>query len=92
MWLYYLNVGLTYLTVGFAAAVFFYFVLKKPILGNFWGALVVGLVGSFLGGLIDYLFNNIIKLLADFNSVNIFSAVTVSMLMIWVLSRVSSPR
>jgi hypothetical protein len=51
MWFFYFNVGLTYLTIGVAAAVFFYFVLKKPVLGKFWGALIVGLIGSFLGGL-----------------------------------------
>ena len=50
-WLY-LNVGLTYLTIGFASAIFIYYVMKRPVLGKFWGALVVGLVGSFLGGVI----------------------------------------
>ena len=54
---------------GIASAVFFFFVVKKPVLGRFWGALIVGLVGSFLGGLIDQLFANVIKFLSDFNSV-----------------------
>ncbi len=63
MWFFYFNVGLTYLTIGVAAAVFFYFVLKKPVLGKFWGAIIVGLIGSFLGGLVDQLFGGVIKYL-----------------------------
>ena len=90
MWLYYLNVGLTYFTIAFAAAVFYYFVLRKPALGKFWGALVVAIIGSFLGGLADYLFRDVIALLSDFNSVNIFSALAVSLLFVWILTKVSS--
>ena len=92
MWFFYFNVGLTYLTIGIAAAVFFYFVLKKPVLGRFWGALIVGLVGSFLGGLIDQLFSRTIQYLSDVNSVNVFAALATSLLMIWLLSKASYPR
>ena len=76
MWFFYFNVGLTYLTIGVAAAVFFYFVLKKPVLGKFWGAIIVGLIGSFLGGLVDQLFGGVIKYLSEFNNgtVNVFAA------------------
>ncbi len=49
---FYLNVALTYITIGFAAAILIYYVLKRPILGRFWGALIIGLIGSFLGGVI----------------------------------------
>ena len=59
MWFYYFRVGLTYVTIGVAAAVFFFFVVKKPVLGKLWGALIVGLVGSFLGGLMDQLFSRV---------------------------------
>ncbi len=92
MWFYYFNVGLTYVTIGIASAVFFFFVVKKPVLGRFWGAIIVGLIGSFLGGLIDQLFSNLIKFLSDFNSVNVFSALATSLLMIWLLSKASYPR
>lgn len=92
MWFFYFNVGLTYVTIGAACAVFFFFVLKKPILGRFWGAIIVGLIGSFLGGLIDQLFRGVIKYLADFNSVNVFAALGTSLLMIWLLSKASYPR
>jgi uncharacterized membrane protein YeaQ/YmgE (transglycosylase-associated protein family) len=92
MFFFYLNVGLTYLTIGFACAIFFSFVLKKPLLGRFWGALVVGLIGSFLGGLIDQVFAEEIKFLTDFNSVNVIAAFISAMVMIWILSKVSSPK
>jgi hypothetical protein len=92
MWFFYFNVGLTYVTIGVAAAVFYFFILKKPMLGKFWGALVVGLIGSFVGGLIDQLFQNVIKYLADFNSVNVFAALATALFMIWLLSKASYPR
>ncbi len=92
MWFFYFNVGLTYVTIGVAAAVFYFFILRKPMLGKFWGALVVGLIGSFVGGLVDQLFQNVIKDLSDFNSVNVFAALGTSLLMIWLLSKASYPR
>jgi hypothetical protein len=92
MWFFYFNVGLTYLTIGVASAVFFFFILKKPILGKFWGALVVGLVGSFVGGLLNQLLTGVIKYLSDFNTVNVFAALGTSLFMIWLLSKASYPR
>lgn len=52
MLFYYFNVGLTYVAIGLACAVFYVFILRKTVLGRFWGALIVGLVGSFLGGIL----------------------------------------
>ena len=94
MWFFYFRVGLTYLTIGVAAAVFFYFVLKKPVLGKLWGAIIVGLIGSFLGGLVDQLFAPQIKALAEFNNgtVNVFAAAGFSLFMLWLLAKASYPR
>jgi uncharacterized membrane protein YeaQ/YmgE (transglycosylase-associated protein family) len=92
MLFYYFNVGLTYVAIGLACAVFYVFILRKPVLGRFWGALIVGLVGSFLGGLIDQLFSRVIAFLADFNSVNVFAAVITSLVLIIIFSKVSSPK
>jgi uncharacterized membrane protein YeaQ/YmgE (transglycosylase-associated protein family) len=92
MFFYYFNVGLTYIAIGLACAVFYVFILRKPVLGRFWGALIVGLVGSFLGGLIDQLFSGVIAFLADFNSVNVFAAVITSLVLIIIFSKVSSPK
>ena len=92
MLFYYFNVGLTYVAIGLACAVFYVFILRKTVLGRFWGALIVGLVGSFLGGLIDQLFANVIKFLADFNSVNVFASVITALVLIIIISKVSSPK
>jgi len=92
MWFYYFRVGLTYVTIGVASAVFFFFVVKKPVLGKLWGAIIVGLVGSFLGGLINEIFTKLIQYLSDVNSVNVFAALATSLLMIWLLSKASYPR
>jgi uncharacterized membrane protein YeaQ/YmgE (transglycosylase-associated protein family) len=92
MLFYYFNVGLTYVAIGLACAVFYVFILRKPVLGRFWGALIVGLVGSFLGGLIDQLFSNVIKFLADFNSVNVFASVITALVLIIIFSKVSAPK
>ncbi len=92
MFFYYFNVGLTYVVIGFACAIFFALILKKPMLGRFWGALIVGVIGAFLGGLIDQLFADVIKFLTDFNSVNIIAAFIASMLMIWLLGKVTEPK
>ena len=90
MFLLYVNAALTYVTIGLASAVFFHFIIRRPLLGNFWGALIVGLVGAVLGGLLDQLLAPVITALANFNSVNIFAAVAISLGLIWGFSKVSS--
>ena len=92
--MYWFTVGLTYVVIGLACAKFYVFILRKPVLGRFWGALIVGLVGSFLGGLIDQwqLLKDIIAYLSDFNSVNIFASLITSMVLIIIFSKVSSPK
>jgi hypothetical protein len=93
-WFLLFRVGVTYLTIGAATAVFFYFALKKPVLGRFWGAIIVGIIGSVLGGLLDKLFKGVITYLAEFQEgmVNVFAAVGVSLFMLWLLSKASYPR
>ncbi len=90
MFFYYLNIFLTYFVVGLAVAIYFIYVLKKRILGHFWGALVIALLGSFLGGFIDQYFSSLIKMLSDFNSVNLFAATITSLLLIWLFSKASA--
>ncbi len=88
----YLNVGLTYVTIGFASAILIYYVFKRPMLGRFWGALIIGLIGSFLGGVIYRTFPKFFQVLSDFNDVNVFAAAGCSLALIWTLSRLSSPK
>lgn len=87
------TVGLTYLTVGLAAAIFCHFVLRRRVPGNFWGALVVGLIGAVLGGMLDQVLagviERVVERLAHFNSVNLFAAGFCAIALIWTLSRLN---
>ena len=85
----YLSVGLTYLTVGLAAAIFCHFVLRRRVLGSFWGALIVGLIGAVLGGMLDQVLAGVIERLAHFNSVNLFAGGFCAVVLIWTLSRLN---
>lgn len=87
---YYLNIALTYIIIGFGTALLFYYGLRKPVLGRFWGALLIGLIGSFLGGVIEFFLADIIQMLTNLNNVNIFPPVFTAALLIWILSRISS--
>ena len=90
MFIYYFNIALIYLVVGFAVALFFYFVLKKSVIGRFWGALIIAIVGSFLGGAVDYFFSDIIGTLSNLaEAVNIFPALLISFLILWLFSQFS---
>ena len=85
----YVDVGLTYITVGLAAAIFCHFILRRRVLGDFWGALIVGLIGAVLGGLLDQVFAGLIERLAHFNTVNLFAAGFCAFALIWALSRLN---
>jgi ABC-type dipeptide/oligopeptide/nickel transport system permease subunit len=88
---YYFNIGIIYFIIGFAVALFFFFVLRKRIFGSFWITLVIALVGSYLGGLIEYFFKDIIEMLTNvINSVNIFPPLITAFVIIWLFSLVSS--
>ena len=66
--------------------------LTSTVLGRFWGALTVGMIGSFLGGVIYRAFPKFFEALSDFNDVNVFAALGCSLLLIWILSRLSTPK
>lgn len=88
MFTYYFNIGLIYFLIGFSVALFFYFIFKKEVLGRFWGALIVCLIGSFLGGAIEFFFKDIIDILTNlFNAVNIFPPLITSFILIWLYSK-----
>lgn len=90
---FYLTIGLTYLVIGFAMTILFIFILRKPFIGRFWGALIVALVGSFLGGLLHYFFEDIIATLANLNnSVNVFPPLIASYVLVRIYSRISENR
>ncbi len=90
---YFLTVGLTYAVIGFGVSILYVYIFRRRFLGRFWGALIVGLVGSFLGGVIDFLFNDIIEALANFNNaVNIFPALITAVVLVSVFARISEDR
>jgi uncharacterized membrane protein YeaQ/YmgE (transglycosylase-associated protein family) len=87
---YYFIIGLTYLLIGLGSAILFYYVFRKHFLGNFWGALIVGLIGSFLGGIIDLFFDDVIEALSNINdSVNMFPPVITAILLLVIFSKIS---
>jgi len=88
----YLNVVLTYLTIGFAAAIVVYFIFKRHVIGKFWGALIVGFIGSFLGGVVYQTFHDFFQKLAVFNDVNVFAAGFSAFILIWIFSKLSSSK
>jgi uncharacterized membrane protein YeaQ/YmgE (transglycosylase-associated protein family) len=93
MFNYFFNIGLTYLIIGFAVSLFFYFILRKPVFGRFWGTLIIALVGAFLGGMIEYFFADFLERLANLNnSVNIFPPIITSFILIWLFSLVSDKK
>jgi len=88
-----LNIFLTYTAIGLAAALYFHFVLKKQLIGKLIGALIVGLVGSFISYVVNLLFaDNLFKLLANFNGVNVFTALGTAFFFLWLFSKVSSQK
>jgi len=85
-WLYNLIGYSLYALVGFLCAVFVYFILNRKILGRFWAAIVMGIIGSILGG---FLLDDIFKKLTDIYNVNILAALFLSFILIWLYSIVA---
>jgi hypothetical protein len=84
---YYILIGLIYIIIGFFFALLYYFVLRKPLLGRFAGALVVAVVGSFFGGVIEYLFSDLIAFFTNFAGVvNVFPPIIVTVIFLHILS------
>ncbi len=93
MFNYYLTIGLTYLAIGFAVALLFHYVFRKPVLGRFWGALIIALVGSFLGGIIEFFFADIIEILTNLNNaVNIFPPTIAAFVLLAVFAKINERR
>lgn len=90
MFNYYFNIGIIYFLTGFSVALLLYFVFKKRVLGRFWGALIVALIGSYLGGLLEYVLYDVIEYLRNINnSVNIFPPLITSIIIVLLYSKLS---
>ncbi len=72
-----------YIVIGFISTIFVYFILKKNVLGRFWAAFIMGIIGSVLGG---FLLDDIFRKLTEVYNINILSALFLSCLLIWFYS------
>lgn len=87
---YYLSIALAYIVIAFAVALLFVYLFRRRILGHFWGALVVALIGAFVGGVIDYLFHDIIAALRNLNgAVNVFPPLIAAVLLLTIYAHFS---
>lgn len=90
---YYFTIGLTYILIGFGCALILYYAFNKAFIGNFWGVLIVAIIGSFTGAIIEYYFENIIKALTQINGVvNIFPPLVISIILIYIYHKVSEKK
>jgi len=82
-WLFKLIGYSIYIGVGLLSAIFIYFILRKSMLGKFWAAFIMGIIGSVLGG---FLLDDIFKTLTDVYNINILAATFFSCILIWMYS------
>ncbi|MBN1647544.1 MAG: hypothetical protein JW874_05885 [Spirochaetales bacterium] len=93
MFNYYFNIGMIYIFIGILVAFVAVFLFRKKIIGNFWGALIVAIMGSFLGGLLEIFLKDVIAFLTNLNgAVNVFPPLITATVLIMILSRVSDKR
>jgi len=89
----YFTIGLIYIIIGFGTALVLYYVYNKAFIGNFWGVLIVAIIGSFLGAIIDHYFGNIFEALTRVNGgVNIFTSLIVTIIVIYIYHKVSEKK
>jgi uncharacterized membrane protein YeaQ/YmgE (transglycosylase-associated protein family) len=72
-----------YIGIGFVSTVFVYYILKKSVLGKFWAAFVMGIVGAVLGGL---LLDELFRRLTEVFNINVLSSLFLSCVLIWFYS------
>ena len=72
-----------YVGIGLISTIFVYFILKRSVLGRFWAAFILGIVGSVLGG---FLLDDIFRKLTEVYNINILSSLFLSCVLIWLYS------
>ncbi len=88
---FYFTFGLTYILIGFCAAMVFHYGFKKSFLGKLWGGVAVGVAGSFIGGFADQFLGDLIYRLTHlFGSINIFPPLFSALFFLWLFHRISS--
>lgn len=82
-WLYNLIGYGLYAGIGFISAIFVYFILKKSVLGKFWAAFIIGIVGAVLGG---FFLDDIFRKLTDVFNINVLASFFFSCVLILIYS------
>jgi hypothetical protein len=83
----YLNIALIYSIIGFAVALYFWFVLKKQIFGGFWLTALVAVMASFFGGILEFLLKDVIVFFSDFMGLaNVFPPLFTALFFIWIFT------
>ena len=72
-----------YVGIGLISTIFVYFILKRSVLGRFWAAFILGIIGSVLGG---FLLDDIFRKLTEVYNINILSSLFLSCVLIWLYS------
>jgi uncharacterized membrane protein YeaQ/YmgE (transglycosylase-associated protein family) len=72
-----------YVGIGLISTIFVYFILKRSVLGRFWAAFIMGIIGSVLGG---FLLDDIFRKLTEVYNINILSSLFLSCVLIWLYS------
>jgi uncharacterized membrane protein YeaQ/YmgE (transglycosylase-associated protein family) len=74
--------------VGALAGLYYVKVIKKPVFGHLWGAIIVGVIGSVLGG---YFLDFIIKFMVNNTlfSVDFVATFFGAFLLIWIFSKLA---
>ena len=62
---------------------FVYFILRRRVLGRFWLAFIMGIIGSVLGG---FLLDDIFEKLTDIYNINVLAALFFSCIFILLYS------
>lgn len=76
--------------VGALAGLFVVKVMKKPILGNVWGGVVIGIIGSVLGGFfLDPLIMLLSFLLTNKLNVNFVASTLGALIVLWIFYKIS---
>ncbi|KPJ87013.1 MAG: hypothetical protein AMS17_09900 [Spirochaetes bacterium DG_61] len=85
-WLYNLIGYALYVLLGLLSTIFVYFILRRSVLGKFWAAFIIGIIGSVLGG---FLLDDVFKKLTEVYNINVLASVFFSCVFIWFYSVVA---
>ena len=85
-----LSIILIQIGVGALTGLFYLKLLKKPVIGNLWGALIIGVIGGVLGG---FFFGTLTKityfLTTNVLSVDFIATLAGSFLLLWFASKLA---